>query len=39
MSDIMNKLKTLTADTRHIVLDKGTEAPFTGEYCDDSGDL
>lgn len=33
----MIKLKTLPPEIQHIVRDKGTEAKFSGEYCDETG--
>lgn len=33
----MNKIKTVVPTVRHILLDKDTEAPFSGEYCDENG--
>lgn len=37
MTTHMKKINTLSPQTRHIVLEKGTEPPFTGEYCDEKG--
>ena len=34
---MMIKLKTLPPEVQHIVRDKGTEAKFSGEYCDETG--
>ena len=34
---LMIKLKTLTPETQRIVHDKGTEPPFSGDYCDETG--
>lgn len=33
----MNKTKTLSPDICHILFDKGTEAPFSGKYCEETG--
>lgn len=33
----MDKCKTLTPAVRHITLDKGTEFPGSGEYCNEKG--
>ncbi len=32
---MINKKPTLTPETKHVVFDKGTEAPFVGEYCNE----
>lgn len=33
----MSKLNTLPPKIQHIVVDKGTEPPFSGEYCHEEG--
>jgi peptide-methionine (R)-S-oxide reductase len=30
----MNKFKELTEQEKHVILNKGTEMPFSGEYDD-----
>lgn len=31
-------MEELTEDEQHVILGKGTEMPWTGEYLDESGD-
>ncbi len=33
----LDDMKQLTDFEKHVILDKGTEAPFTGDYCDFHG--
>lgn len=32
----MHKAQTLAPETRHVLFDKGTEPPFSGEYCEEA---